>query len=168
MCLAKSSTSNPTRTRRISRVRAGKSATCPEGTLDISRWCKPPVRHNINQSPGPGLRKSRDYIASPLPGLVVSCVRNRWFAPPANFHDASGVHYPIPSPRSSLKKLAHLSPFLLNASVRRHSRRDWCRNESSRVCGTTVLRCTTSRCGEPLMNGAPLALDRSSPEAFLN
>ena len=23
----------------------GKTGTCPEGTLDISRWCKPPERH---------------------------------------------------------------------------------------------------------------------------
>jgi len=50
---------------------------------------------NINPSPGPGWRKSRDYIASPLPGLVVSCVRNRWFAPPANVRDASGVRYEV-------------------------------------------------------------------------
>jgi hypothetical protein len=50
---------------------------------------------NINPSPGPGRRKSRDYIASPLPGLVVSCVRIRWFAPPANVRDASGVHYAV-------------------------------------------------------------------------
>ncbi len=46
---------------------------------------------NIESEPQPGRRKSRDPIPSPLPGLAAFGVRNRWFAPPANFRDASGV-----------------------------------------------------------------------------
>jgi hypothetical protein len=66
---------------------------------------------NINPSPGPGRRKSRDYIASPLPGLVISCVRNRWFAPPANVRDASGVLMRLLSSGSGLKNQAHCHRF---------------------------------------------------------
>src|SRR5436190_17026104 len=33
----------------------------------------------------------REAIPSPLPGLVLTCIRHRWFAPPATFHHASGV-----------------------------------------------------------------------------
>jgi hypothetical protein len=76
------------------------------------------VRQNtLIRAPGPGLWKSRDYIASPLPGLVVSCLRNRWFAPPANFHDASGVLYPMPSPRSGLQNPAHCHRFSLSKTL---------------------------------------------------
>ena len=84
----------PTRTDRISTIGAGKAANCPEGTLEIS----PPeagASHrfvaNIDPSPGWGGGNRTTTIASPLPGLASFCVRNRWLAPPANVHDASGV-----------------------------------------------------------------------------
>src|SRR5438874_493510 len=48
----------------------------------------------IESEPQPGRRKSRGVIPSPLPGLGAFGVHNRWFAPPANFHDASGVQLP--------------------------------------------------------------------------
>ena len=29
----------------MSKVNVGRNVTCPEGTSEISRWCKPPVGH---------------------------------------------------------------------------------------------------------------------------
>src|SRR6267142_1443890 len=84
----------PTRTDRIWRVSAGNDSNCPGGTLEISRWRKPPVGvMNIGPSPGQGLGKSRGEHSVARPGLAAYCVRDRWFTPPANVHDASGVRY---------------------------------------------------------------------------
>jgi hypothetical protein len=37
----------------------------------------------------------RTIFPPPLPGLALWFAENRWFAPPANFHDASSVEPPF-------------------------------------------------------------------------
>ena len=64
----------------------------PKGHCKLAR--RGGIFVKIESEPKPGRRKSRAAIPSPLPGLAAFGVRNRWFAPPANFHDASGVRYP--------------------------------------------------------------------------
>src|SRR6266478_414714 len=79
----------PTRTGRISRLNAGNDSNCPGGTWEIS----PPrrVRRQDWPKPRPGAAEiARLTFRRPL-GLVAYCVRDRWLAPPANLHDASGV-----------------------------------------------------------------------------
>ena len=50
--------------------------------------------HEHWPKPRPGAAEiAQPSIPSPLPGLVAYCVRDRWLAPPANLHDASGVRY---------------------------------------------------------------------------
>jgi hypothetical protein len=69
ICLAKSSPSNRREPCRISRVSAGKAATCPEGTLDISRWCKPPVHHaTLIQAPAGAAEIARLPFRRPCRG----------------------------------------------------------------------------------------------------
>src|SRR5205823_9120148 len=63
----------PTRTHCISRVSAGKTATCPEGTLDISRWCKPPVRRErLIQAPGGAAEIARYHSVAPAGARRIS------------------------------------------------------------------------------------------------
>ena len=65
----------------------------PEGHWKLAGGANHRFFVNIESKPQSGLRKTRAAIPSPLPGLAAFSVRNRWFAPPANFHDASGVRY---------------------------------------------------------------------------
>src|SRR5205807_4213781 len=89
--LARSSTSNRLERGASRELVAETLRPVPKGHWTIAGGVNHRCVTNINPSPGPGRRKSRDYIASPLPGLAVSWVRNRWFAPPAKVRDASGV-----------------------------------------------------------------------------
>ena len=81
--------------------------------MEISRWCKPPVAHAKNTaSPGRGDGMTSRDFRRPGWGSDSIFAMNRWFAPPANFHDASGVAYLIPFP--------HLAP--KNPTTQRQAR----------------------------------------------
>jgi len=56
--------------------------------------------HQNATSPGRGDGMAARNFRRPGWGSDSIFAMNRWFAPPANFHDASGVRYPMPSPRS--------------------------------------------------------------------
>src|SRR5205085_10861706 len=102
----------PTRTHQISRVSAGKAAICPEGTLDISRWCKPPIgREQLIQAPAGAAEIARRPFRRPCrgsPHFVVGTggLHHRLISatPPAFVIDA------VPKLRS--ENSAHLSTFL--------------------------------------------------------
>src|SRR5437879_1202196 len=44
-------------------------ASCPEGTREISRWCKPPVCYESEFQALAGRRRLRDAVPTPLAGL---------------------------------------------------------------------------------------------------
>src|SRR5439155_1292323 len=67
--------------------------------------------------PGRGCGNRATTIPTPLPGLAAFRGRNRWFAPPANIRDASGVLYSMPSPRSGPKLGTFVTVFSCDKTV---------------------------------------------------
>ena len=56
----------------------------------MSRWREPPVR-SINPASPEGARDVNAQLSDALSGLDPTSAANRWLAPPANFHCASGT-----------------------------------------------------------------------------
>src|ERR1044071_929405 len=61
------------------------------GAREISRWWKPPVCYKCEYQALEGRRKLRVAIPSPLRGPGAFAWPSRWFAPPANFRQPSGL-----------------------------------------------------------------------------
>ena len=68
----------------------------PEGTLEISRWRKPPEQTPMEFAPAGALG-----FPTPLPGRMFVARTIRWLAPPANFRCPCGTDVRTEANKSS-------------------------------------------------------------------
>src|SRR5204863_7579136 len=89
--LAKSSTSNRRECIAYRELVLERLRLVPKGQWILAGGANHRFVVKIESEPRPGLRKSRDDHSVAPSVLAAYCVRDRWLAPPANVHDASGV-----------------------------------------------------------------------------
>src|SRR6266446_2577322 len=93
ICLARSSTSKQPEGIESRELVRERLRLVPKGHWKLAGGANHRFVVNIESEPRKGRRKSRDAVPAPLPGLVAFRGSDRWFAPPANFRDASGGRY---------------------------------------------------------------------------
>jgi hypothetical protein len=97
-CLAKSLSSNRAERIVYRDLLLERLRVVPKGHWKLAGGANHRFVANSESEPRQGPRKPSDAIPPPLTGLVGFGVRNRWFAPPANFHDTFGVRYSMQTP----------------------------------------------------------------------
>src|SRR5439155_26637280 len=92
-CLAKSSTSNRRERIAYRELVLERLQLVPKGHWTLAGGANHRFVVKIESEPRRGCGNRAPTIPSSLPGLAAFRGRNRWFASPANFRDASGVRY---------------------------------------------------------------------------